>query len=256
MRLRKQDYAWTVLRKNIEKYKEQQDINIKNEIINDHFYQTILENAGASGAYLKKDLSKITFEEAIEYGRYSSDNDKFELLLQENKHLTDSDCYEHDMRSITMYLPKKKIVENIFKFSIDNFCPIGSNTIVDENLISNDRLKALVDKEKLDPSNAFEIQSKIKRSNITESDLDMILSPEGLELMNRNYVSGWYMVVWLQNKLPNVTSGDFLEALTGGKIIPDIDSYLDNPELYNQKILEYNETTLSGENSDYSSDEN
>jgi hypothetical protein len=134
-----------------------------------------------------------------------------------------------------MYLPKENIEANIQKFSIYNFCPIGSNLAAGDLLrhghtsrkLAYDKLTNLVQQGVLDPANAIEISYKYQCKSITKEQVDLMLSDVGLELMSRNYVSGWYMAVYLQNKLLTVVSKEFLGYFIDGTL-PSIDYYITN----------------------------
>jgi hypothetical protein len=85
MGLRKQSNAFNILEKQINAYKNKPNNTNKNKITEDDWYE---ELKGEAAIYLNKDAKSITFDEAINYGRYSGNNNQFEGLLKEKSDLT------------------------------------------------------------------------------------------------------------------------------------------------------------------------
>ena len=191
MGLRKQGSARERLKPLIAKYWAVPSTQAQEEIEKHNFYKLLKIDAAEN---LKKDIDVISFEEALKYGMYSSRNALFEIELGKKKPLTKSDCICLSMHGM-MYLPPEIIEQKKIEFA--RFVPIGSNLFFSQTTaearLQNGRLKELVKAGKLDPSNAVEIEAKL---TATDPILDVLLSPIGLKMMKRNWISGWYIGVY------------------------------------------------------------
>ncbi|PWY54086.1 hypothetical protein DGG96_18770, partial [Legionella qingyii] len=174
-------------------------IVLKREIEANTFYETLKKDAQAVAQ--KKGLTSISFEEVLEYGAYSSKNDEFaERINQakmEGRKLTSLDVVQCHMQGI-MYLPPETIAKKILAYS--RFIPIGSNTFFSmESALSrlkNSKLIELVKNGKLDSSNAFEIDTKLGFNPTLEPLVNLLVSPLGLKMMRKNYISGWFSIIY------------------------------------------------------------
>ncbi|MDR0774291.1 MAG: hypothetical protein LBE72_03145 [Rickettsia sp.] len=165
MGFRKKSEAFHILEQKIHEYKANKNSVNENEITKEAYWYKELKQEAA--VYLKKNVDHITFDEALEYGKYSSDNDKFGEFIQGNKHLTSDDCCTHRMEAYRMYLPKENIEENILKFRIDP--PSLIDLSYDDHTCTkllDGKLTKLVEGATLDHTNVKEIAGQY--SNTTE----------------------------------------------------------------------------------------
>lgn len=95
--------------------KEKRD-EIKTSIQKDLWYEDLVYLASVN---LHKKPEAVSFDEAIKYGVYSDDNDKFEQLMKSKSKLTALECGRSDMQAI-MYLPQDTIAKKIQEFHLES----------------------------------------------------------------------------------------------------------------------------------------
>ncbi|KTC86847.1 hypothetical protein [Legionella brunensis] len=215
MGLRKKGIGAIWLYKKISDYQVAKSPFIKREIEEDCFYQTLKKDAEAVGR--KKGLTSLSFEEVLEYGSYSAWNDDFAERIAKAKisgeKLTEVDslqCYMHGI----MYLPPEMIAAK--KLELCQFKPIGSNLFFSaeyaRSRLKNPRLIELVNNGKLDSSNAVEIDAKLSDNTKLAPLVDLLLSPLGLKMMRKNYISGWFAIIYFnKSSLEHVISTNGLK---------------------------------------------
>jgi hypothetical protein len=203
MGFRKQSYIADSFRERISEYHsastEKDKYKKKLAIQDSSLYPKLIKNAATN---LNKAVSTISFDEAIQHGLTDAITDKanqeFGEFLAKNKVVTELDCYTFSMQGM-MYLPAESIKSLKNKF-LESRTPIGSNTFFSTECamktVENSALKALVLQKKLSPSNAIEIERKMTSK---DPRLEFLLSPIGLEMMERNHISGWYIGVYFQD---------------------------------------------------------
>lgn len=212
MGFRKKGFAAVNLQKLLSSYLKTRSSQDKEAILNDTFYKFLKEDAARN---LNKSLEDISFEDAIQHGLYSPENLTFAEQLSRKKQLNEAGCLS--MTGI-MYLPIEIIEEK--KKGFLRFIPTGSHMFFShsyaESQLKSDQLKQLLKSKKIDSSNAVELEAKI-----TESDprWSILLSPIGLKMMRRNYISAWYICVYFNFRVAQaIISANGLDAFEKGHI--------------------------------------
>ncbi|STX88355.1 hypothetical protein [Legionella feeleii] len=202
MGLRKKSNGFLWLKEKIDEYQLTQSTITKKEIESDESYETLKYDA-QHNAYARG-LSSLSFEEVLQYGKYSSYNDKFEKAIDMAKStgqaLTELDVIRHYMNGI-MYLPPEIIAKKKLDY---RFKPIGSSLFFSYESavvrLKNCQLMELVKNGKLDSSNALEIDIKLRKDSKIKPIVDLLLSPSGLKMMKKNYISAWFSIVYFDEK--------------------------------------------------------
>ena len=222
MGLRKKGTGVMWLQKEIADYMATKSPTIKRKIEESVFYQTLKKDAEAAAR--KKGLTSLSFEQVLEYGEYSAWNDEFAERIAKarasGEKLTETDSLECYMHGI-MYLPPETIVAKKLEFC--QFKPIGSNwffsTEYARSKLKNPRLIELVNNGKLDSSNAVEINAKLSDNPKLEPLVELLLSPIGLKMMRKNYISGWFAIIYFtKDSLAHVISANGLKLFENNSI--------------------------------------
>lgn len=222
MGLRKKGTGVMWLQEKIADYQATKSPAIKREIEENVFYQTLKKDAEAAAR--KKGLTSLSFEQVLEYGEYSAWNDEFAERIAKarasGEKLTETDslqCYMHGI----MYLPPETIVAKKLEFC--QFKPIGSNWFFSaeyaRSKLKNPRLIELVNNGKLDSSNAVEIDAKLSDNPKLEPLVGLLLSPLGLKMMRKNYISGWFAIIYFtKDSLTPIISANGLKLFENNYI--------------------------------------
>jgi hypothetical protein len=193
MGLRTKSFSKAALDNLLFQYSLNNSPKLKQEIQNHGWYPDLCQNAARK---LAKEPTQVSFQEVIRYGFYATVNDEFEQFLAPGKHVSSDDCYRFYMQGV-MCLPPDTI--EALKQKFQTFIPIGSGLFFgygSTTKVSYSSLQKLVQDTKLDLPNAVEIEAKISENS---PRLPILLSKMGLEMMERNYVSGWYVGVYIHD---------------------------------------------------------
>lgn len=163
----------------------------------------------STAAILGKAYDEVSFTDMLIHGEYSDINIFLEKTLKTLKPDTDK-CLRHieitepngTTRLIdatgTMYLPANMIEQKRSQFTC--LAPIGTNQRIDYvdalELLKDPTLIALFQSLKLDPTNAVEIENKIPTNDPRRA---ILLSETGLEMMNQNFISAYYISVYFHS---------------------------------------------------------
>ncbi|QLZ68251.1 hypothetical protein FOLKNPGA_01029 [Legionella sp. PC1000] len=222
MGLRKKGTGAMWLHKKISEYQITKSPAIKREIEKDSFYQSL--KIDAETFTRKKGLTSLSFEEILKYGDYSAQNDEFANRIanakSSGKKLTNLDslqCYMHGI----MYLPPEIIAAK--KLELCQFKPIGSNTFFSKDCararVKNSTLIELVNSGKLDSSNAVEIDAKLSDNPKLQPLVNLLVSPRGLKMMKKNYISGWFAIIYFnKSSLEHIISANGLKLFENNYI--------------------------------------
>lgn len=214
MGLRKINYGAGFLSGQLAAYKKDPSEKNKNAILDEEgCYKNML---GAAAKNLGIPCEEVTFEDAITHGLIEKTDDEFVAMIERNENIEDHICWRHNMQGY-MCLSEDMIEKK--KLEYDNFSPIGSNNRFrfSSSRITNKEMRDLVATGALDVNNAVEIECKMRAD---DKRLPFLLSATGLEMMKRNYISGWFIGVYFHDAeiVRMLTSRKGLRAFEQGRI--------------------------------------